>query len=68
VFTLIGNDISFKRHGDLKNEMERIYPRHRDFVDSTAVARLNGYAGGHGSMNQLSREIENLGLSAQADL
>ena len=45
--------------------MARIFPRHRDFVDSTAVARLNGYAGGHGGTDQLSREIENLGLSAE---
>ena len=54
-----------KRHYELKNEMSRIYPHHRDFVDSTAVARLNGYAGGHGTKDQLSREIESLGLSAE---
>jgi peptide-methionine (S)-S-oxide reductase len=54
-----------KRNHDLKNEMSRIYPRHRDFVDSTAVARLNGYAGKHGTKDQLSREIESLGLSAE---
>jgi len=54
-----------KHHGKLKNEMSRIYPLHRDFVDSTAVARLNGYAGGNGSRDQLSREIESLGLSGE---
>jgi hypothetical protein len=54
-----------KRHDNLKNEMIRIYPNHRDFVDSTAVARLNGYVGGYGGSAQLSREIENLGLSAK---
>ena len=53
------------RHYHLKHEMVRIYPRHRDFVDSTAAARLNGYAGGHGTTEQLSREIERLGLSAE---
>jgi methionine-S-sulfoxide reductase len=53
-----------KRHYDLKTEMSRIYPRHRDFVDSTAVARLNGYAGGYGSKDRLSQDIESLGLSA----
>lgn len=52
-----------KRKYDLNNEMLRIYPRHRDYVDSTAVARLNGYAGGHGTNDQLSREIISLGLS-----
>jgi peptide-methionine (S)-S-oxide reductase len=35
-----------KQHNDLKAEMSRIYPLHRNFVDSTAVARLNGYTGG----------------------
>jgi peptide-methionine (S)-S-oxide reductase len=52
-----------KSNYDLKNEMSRIYPRLQDFVDSTAVARLNGYADGHGTRDQLSREIESLGLS-----
>ncbi|MEJ2658491.1 MAG: peptide-methionine (S)-S-oxide reductase [Desulfobacterales bacterium] len=54
-----------KGHYMLKNEMLSIYPLHRDFVNSTAAARLNGYAGGHGSIDRLSREIENLGLSAE---
>ena len=54
-----------KRHYELKNEMSRIYPHHQDFVDSTAVARLNGYAGGHGTKDQLMREIKSLGLSSE---
>jgi len=52
------------RQDALKNEMIRIYPRYGDFVDSTAAARLNGYAGGYGTADQMSREIESLGLSA----
>ena len=56
-----------KSNGRLKNEMSRIYPVHRDFVDSTAVARLNGYAGGNGSGDQLSREMDSLGLSAEGE-
>lgn len=51
-----------KNHA-LKKEIMRIYPRHNDIVDSTAAARLNGYIGRNGSKEQLSREIENLGLS-----
>jgi len=54
-----------KQNAKLKNEMSRIYPQHRDFVASTAVARLNGYAGLNGTRDQLSREVETLGLSAQ---
>jgi peptide methionine sulfoxide reductase MsrA len=54
-----------KSHDELKNEIARIYTRHRDIVDSTAAARLNGYAGHNGSREQLSMEIESLGLSAE---
>jgi peptide-methionine (S)-S-oxide reductase len=54
-----------KRHSRLTAELYRIYPREQDFVDSTAVSRLNGYAGGNGTPEQLSREIDLLGLSAQ---
>ncbi|SHH64763.1 peptide-methionine (S)-S-oxide reductase [Desulfofustis glycolicus DSM 9705] len=52
-----------KGHGVLFKEMKRIYPLHQDMVDSTAAARLNGYVGGHGDEDQLSREIETLGLN-----
>ena len=53
-----------KHQTDILREMQRIYPRHEEFVDSTAVARLNGYAGGFGTEEQLAREIGSLGLSA----
>jgi len=52
-----------KQH-PLKNEMSRIYPGQLDFVNSTAVARLNGYVGGNGTKDQLLQEIDSLGLSA----
>jgi len=52
------------RRSEYARELARIYPRKKDFVDSTAVARLNGYVGGHGHMAQLKLEIEALGLSA----
>ena len=52
-----------KGHRVLKDEVARIYPKHIDFVASTAAARLNGYADGHGTREQLQREIDLLGLS-----
>lgn len=58
---------TLKGHKGLKKEMMRIYPRHQDLVDSTAAARLNGYLGGYGSTEQLAREMESLGLSAEAE-
>lgn len=56
-----------KQHAKLKSELSRIYPQHRDFLASTAVARLNGYAGGNGSRDQLSQELKTLGLTAQGE-
>ncbi len=44
-------------------EYEAIYPDPVDLVASTAVARVNGYLGGNGSLAQLRAEIDDLGLS-----
>jgi peptide-methionine (S)-S-oxide reductase len=55
-----------KRRTDLMREISRLYPEHTDFVNSTAVARINGYVGGYGSKAQLLREIDMLGLSPAA--
>jgi len=52
-----------KQQHRLNAEMSRIYSAHRDFVDSTAVARINGYAGGNGSREHFERDIDRLGLS-----
>ncbi len=54
-----------KRRMELVREFQRIYPDKKDFVDSTAVARLNGYAGGYGTRQQLAKEIGQLGLSPE---
>lgn len=51
--------------GRLATEYEAIYPREDDFVDSTAVARANGYLDGYGTLEQLESEIDRLGLSAE---
>ena len=48
---------------DLMREFSDIYPEFRDFIDSTAVARVNGYAGGNGTLEQLQRELDSYGLS-----
>jgi len=55
-----------KRESGLMRELSRAYPNHRDIVDSTAAARLNGYVGGHGSPEQFAREIETLGLGPES--
>jgi hypothetical protein len=55
-----------KNNAGLEEELLRIYPHHRELVDSTAAARLNGYLGGYGTKDQLSDELAELGLSAEA--
>jgi peptide-methionine (S)-S-oxide reductase len=48
---------------ELMGEFSSIYPAAQDFVNSTAVARVNGYVGGYGSPESLKGEIDSLGLS-----
>ncbi|HHP7236084.1 MAG TPA: hypothetical protein ACFCUC_15760 [Desulfobacterales bacterium] len=40
-----------------------MYPDARNFTDSTAAARVNGYLGGHGEVQSLENDIDRLGLS-----
>jgi methionine-S-sulfoxide reductase len=47
----------------LISEFEAMYADSTALVDSTAAARLNGYAGGNGTPEQLEREMGRLGLS-----
>jgi peptide-methionine (S)-S-oxide reductase len=51
---------------DLAAELSRIYPDAGDLTNSTAAARVNGYAGRYGTLEQLETEIGVLGLSEPA--
>jgi hypothetical protein len=48
------------------DEFAATYPDPLDFVNSTAAARVNGYLGGHGTLANLQAEIDDLGLSPEA--
>ena len=48
---------------ELMEEFRAMYPDGDDFVNSTAAARVNGYLGGHGTLEALEAEIDSLGLS-----
>jgi len=48
---------------DISGELKKIYPNFQDFVDSTAVARINGFIGKHGTCEQLKKEIKTYGLT-----
>ena len=56
---------TLKGQADLKKEMLQIYPLPRNLVNSTAAAHINGYVGGYGTRDQLSKEIDSLGLSPE---
>lgn len=47
----------------LGNEFRFIFPSERDFRNSTAAARVNGYIGGYGTIKALQEELDQLGLS-----
>ncbi len=52
-----------RQNTDLSWHFKRIYPDLNDFINSTAVTRLNGYVGGYGNLSQLERESAVLGIS-----
>jgi methionine-S-sulfoxide reductase len=57
---------SLRSYPEVMKEFRTIYPDMRSLVDSTAVARANGYLGGYGSCDSLKEEIEGLGLSPRS--
>lgn len=46
-----------RQERDLMKEFNAIYPNDEDFVNSTAAARLNGYLGGYGKLEDLKVEL-----------
>ena len=49
----------------LLKELQRYYPQDEGLMNSTAAARVNGYAGRNGSAESLKAEIEHYGLSPE---
>ena len=52
-----------RQEGELVRELIAIYPDISDLINSTAMARLNGYVGGYGTPETLEKELNSLGLS-----
>jgi len=48
------------------DEYRRMYPDFWDIVDSTSATRANAYLYGYGSAEQLRGEVDDLGLSKEA--
>jgi peptide-methionine (S)-S-oxide reductase len=55
-----------RQEPDILRAFEQIYPSERDFVNSTAAARVNGYLGGYGTAEDLKKEIDGYGLPPAA--
>jgi peptide-methionine (S)-S-oxide reductase len=53
---------SLQRHNGLMNTFNAMYPEFRGFVNSTAAARLNGFAAGHGSPALFDAEKHEYGI------
>jgi peptide-methionine (S)-S-oxide reductase len=52
-----------QRHHPLMSRFEEMYPDFRGIVDSTAAARLNGFAGGQGTASLLDQEKAGYGFA-----
>lgn len=50
---------------ELLAEMEAYYPKLEDFINSTAVARINGIVGGYANDLLIKEELNSYGLSEQ---
>ena len=46
-------------------ELKAIYPDEKDFADSTAAAKINGYLGCNGNPKKMAEEIDSFGLSRE---
>jgi len=52
-----------QQESDIMKELSAIYPDTEDFIASTVTARLNGYAGGYGTLESLHSGLSWFGLS-----
>ncbi|MBL7166655.1 MAG: peptide-methionine (S)-S-oxide reductase [Dehalococcoidales bacterium] len=48
---------------ELLGEFRTMYPEVSDFASSTAAARINGFLGGHGTLQALEQQLPFFGLS-----
>jgi hypothetical protein len=57
---------TLRGYADLMREFSRMFPDEREFVDSTAAARVNGWLSGCATAGQLERELALTGLDPAA--
>ncbi len=57
-----------QQNRQLADEYKALYPDPKRFTDSTAIARVNGYLGGYGSLEKLNALLPQLGLSPNGQM
>lgn len=57
---------SLRLYPEITAELKMLYPGMKEYLGSTAVTRVNGYLGGHGTCDVLQKEADSLGLSTAA--
>jgi peptide-methionine (S)-S-oxide reductase len=58
---------ALRQYKKMSSALTEIYPKSRDFIDSTAAARLNAFAHGYGSVELLEAEIDSYSLPPEAE-
>jgi peptide-methionine (S)-S-oxide reductase len=56
-----------RRNSWIAEDFQAVYPGAKEFTDSTAAARVNGYLAGFGSIENLKKEIKDFGLSKETE-
>ena len=54
-----------RNESDIMEDLSTIYPTIGGLIASTAAARLNGYAGGYGTVETLRNKLSEFGLSVE---
>ena len=56
-----------RHYPELMSDFSRMYPDTREFIKSTAAARVNGYAAGCGNLARLKSELGSFGLTPEGN-
>jgi hypothetical protein len=57
---------SLRSYPEVMGDFRARFPGIKSLINSPAVTRVNGYLGGYGSCDSLTKEIDSFGLSRRA--
>jgi peptide-methionine (S)-S-oxide reductase len=55
-----------RRYEHVVREISALYPSTDDFTQTAVAAKVNGYLGGNGTLDELKHQLKDLGLSPEA--